>query len=93
MLKPGSAEPWTPYRIIQAWLKAGCPPEAFGYYPTDHAGGDEILRRRGRGMFFGDVRRPSAGEGDPRVEIHGPGLQQGRDRRRTRSPTGSATST
>ena len=34
VLKPGSAEPWTPYRMIQAWLKAGCPPEAFSFYPT-----------------------------------------------------------
>ena len=29
VLKPGSAEPWTPYRIIQAMIKAGAPPEAF----------------------------------------------------------------
>ena len=26
VLKPGSAEPWTPYRLIQAFLKAGAPP-------------------------------------------------------------------
>ena len=29
VLKPGSAEPWTPYRVAQAFIKAGCPPEAF----------------------------------------------------------------
>ena len=73
VMKPGSAEPWTPYRIAQAFMKAGCPPEAFSYYPTDHAGAGEILRRTGRSMFFGDVSAVGGWEGDPRVELHGPG--------------------
>ena len=55
VLKPGSAEPWTPLRMIYAWVKAGAPPDVFAYYPTDHAGGNEILRSTGRGMVFGDV--------------------------------------
>ena len=76
VMKPGSAEPWTPYRMIQAWLKAGCPPEAFGYYPSDHAGGNEILRRTGRGMVFGDVKATERWRADPRVEIHGPGFSK-----------------
>jgi acyl-CoA reductase-like NAD-dependent aldehyde dehydrogenase len=76
VLKPGSAEPWTPLRMIQAWLKAGCPPEAFGYYPTDHAGGNEILRRAGRGMVFGDVKATERWRSDPRIEIHGPGFSK-----------------
>ena len=25
VLKPGSVEPWTPYRVIQALIQAGCP--------------------------------------------------------------------
>jgi hypothetical protein len=36
ILKPGREEPWTPYRLIQAFIAAGCPAEAFGFYPTDH---------------------------------------------------------
>ena len=77
VLKPGSAEPWTPLRMIQAWLKAGAPRNAFAYYPTDHAGGNEILRSTGRGMVFGDVnstRRWKAEGG--RVEVHGPGYSK-----------------
>lgn len=77
VLKPGSAEPWTPLRIIQAWIKAGAPAIAFGYYPTDHAGGNEILRSTGRGMVFGDVgstKRWKAEGG--RVEVHGPGYSK-----------------
>jgi hypothetical protein len=76
VLKPGAAEPWTPYRIIQAFIKAGVPAAAFSYYPTDHAGAGEILRRAGRGMIFGDSSTTNAWKDDPRVEIHGPGMSK-----------------
>ncbi len=76
VLKPGSAEPWTPYRLIQAFVGAGAPPEAFGFYPTDHAGAGEILRRCGRGIVFGDVASTRPWLSDPRVEVHGPGYSK-----------------
>ncbi len=76
VLKPGSAEPWTPYRIIQALMQAGAPPQAFGYYPAGHAGGGEILRQCGRGMVFGDAASTRMWQGDPRIEIHGPGYSK-----------------
>jgi acyl-CoA reductase-like NAD-dependent aldehyde dehydrogenase len=76
VLKPGGAEPWTPYRVVQAFLKAGAPHEAFGFYPTDHAGAAEILRRCGRGMVFGDVASTRPWLSDPRVEVHGPGYSK-----------------
>jgi hypothetical protein len=77
VLKPGSAEPWTPLRIIQAWIKAGAPATAFAYYPTDHAGGNEILRSTGRGMVFGDVASTKRWKAEGgRVEVHGPGYSK-----------------
>jgi acyl-CoA reductase-like NAD-dependent aldehyde dehydrogenase len=76
VLKPGSAEPWTPYRLIQAFIRAGVPPEAFSYYPTDHAGAGEVVRQTGRSMFFGDLSAVGPYEGDPRVELHGPGYSK-----------------
>ena len=76
VLKPGSAEPWTPYRIIQSLIKAGAPREAFSFYPTDHAGAGEILRGCGRSMVFGDASTTGMWENDPRVEIHGPGYSK-----------------
>jgi acyl-CoA reductase-like NAD-dependent aldehyde dehydrogenase len=76
VLKPGSAEPWTPYRLLQAFLRAGAPPEALGFYPTDHAGAGEILRRCGRGIVFGDVASTRPYANDPRVEVHGPGYSK-----------------
>lgn len=73
VLKPGSAEPWTPYRVAQAMMKAGIPPEAFHLYPSDHAGAGEILRSTGRGMIFGDASTMKSYASDPRIELHGPG--------------------
>jgi len=76
VLKPGSAEPWTPYRIIQSLIKAGAPKEAFSFYPTDHAGASEILRNCGRSLLFGDSSTTSVWANDPRIEIHGPGYSK-----------------
>lgn len=76
VLKPGSAEPWSPFRIAQAFLHVGCPPEAFCFYPADHAGGGEILRSCGRGMVFGDTASVSRWANDARIEKHGPGYSK-----------------
>src|SRR5215218_3204718 len=76
VLKPGSAEPWTPYRIIQSLIKAGAPREAFSFYPTDHAGAAEILRSCGRSLLFGDSSTTGMWANDPRVEIHGSGYSK-----------------
>jgi acyl-CoA reductase-like NAD-dependent aldehyde dehydrogenase len=76
VLKPGAAEPWTPFRIIQAFVKAGIPKEAFYYYPTSHTGAGEILRNTGRGIMFGDVSAVGKYKNDPRIELHGPGYSK-----------------
>ena len=73
VLKPGSREPWTPFRIARSLQEAGMPREAVSYYPTGHAGGAAILLRTGRSMLFGDERTLDAWRGDPRVQLHGPG--------------------
>jgi acyl-CoA reductase-like NAD-dependent aldehyde dehydrogenase len=76
VLKPGSAEPWSPYRVIQAYIKAGCPGEVFGYYPSDHSASGEVLRSCGRSMLFGDAGAVKSWKNDPRVEVHGPGYSK-----------------
>ena len=76
ILKPGSTEPWTPYRVIQALVRAGAPREAFSFYPTDHAGAGEILRHAGRGMIFGDASSTGSWRDDTRIELHGPGYSK-----------------
>lgn len=72
-IKPGRQEPWTPYRLAQALLAAGCPRAAIGFYPTSHAGAAEILQRCGRSLLFGDAKTVGSWAGDERVQLHGPG--------------------
>ncbi len=76
VLRPGGSEPWTPYRLLQALMASGVPAEACSYYPSDHAGAGEIVRRCGRSMFFGDLGAIGTVAGDPRVELHGPGYSK-----------------
>jgi hypothetical protein len=76
IIKPGREEPWTPYRLIQAFLAAGCPAEAFGFYPTDHEGAGEILRSCGRALIFGDRATTAQYANNPAIQIHGPGFSK-----------------
>ena len=75
-LKPGREEPWTPYRLMQAFIAAGCPAEAFGFYPTDHEGAAEILRSCGRALLFGDHSTTARYAHNPAIQIHGPGYSK-----------------
>jgi acyl-CoA reductase-like NAD-dependent aldehyde dehydrogenase len=75
-LKPGREEPWSPLRIIQAFIAAGLPAEAFGFYPTDHGGAGELLRSVDRSMLFGDASTTRMYKNDSRVELHGPGFSK-----------------
>jgi acyl-CoA reductase-like NAD-dependent aldehyde dehydrogenase len=76
VIKPGREEPWTPFRLIQAFIAAGCPAEAFGFYPTDHEGAGEILRGSGRALIFGDKNTTGAYAGNPAIQGHGPGYSK-----------------
>jgi acyl-CoA reductase-like NAD-dependent aldehyde dehydrogenase len=76
LIKPGREDPWTPWRIINALLAAGCPGDAFGYYPTDHEGAGVILSECDRVIMFGDARTVEQYSGDPRISVHGPGYSK-----------------
>jgi hypothetical protein len=76
ILKPGREEPWTPYRLIQAFIAAGCPAEAFGFYPTDHEGAGEILKSCGRALIFGDAQTTAQYAHNRAIQIHGPGFSK-----------------
>ncbi|MGZ5566107.1 MAG: aldehyde dehydrogenase family protein [Limisphaerales bacterium] len=76
IIKPGKDEPWTPCRLIQAFIAAGCPAEAFGFYPTDHEGAAEILRTCGRALIFGDKSTTTQYANNPAIQIHGPGYSK-----------------
>jgi acyl-CoA reductase-like NAD-dependent aldehyde dehydrogenase len=73
VIKPGRDEPWTPFRLIQAFIAAGIPAEAFGFYPTDHEGAGEILKSCGRALIFGDKSTTQQYASNPAIQVHGPG--------------------
>jgi acyl-CoA reductase-like NAD-dependent aldehyde dehydrogenase len=72
-LKPGSQEPWTPYRMVSAFIEAGVPAEAFGLYPGGHDAGGAIMTKAPRSMIFGSAETVAQHEGNHRVQAHGPG--------------------
>lgn len=76
VIKPGRDEPWTPWRLIQAFIAAGGPAEAFSFYPTDHEGAAEILKNCGRALIFGDKGTTDQYANNPAIEIHGPGYSK-----------------
>jgi len=76
VLKPGREDPWTPWRIINALIAAGCPAEAFGFYPADHDGAGVILSECTKVIMFGDAGTVAKYAHDPRVSVHGPGYSK-----------------
>ena len=93
VLKPGPQEPWTPYRMTEAFF-AG----------RHSAAGDRDLprpgrRRRGRAraaarsLIFGGTATVEQYKGNPRVQAHGPGFSARSSSATTRSISGRSTST
>ncbi len=76
VLKPGPQEPWTPYRMAAAFFEAGVPREAVSIYPGGGDVGAEVVRRTTRSLIFGGTATVKAYKGDPRVQVHGPGLSK-----------------
>ena len=76
LLKPGREEPWTPFRLIQSFIQAGVPAEAFGFYPATHEGSGVILEKTGRCILFGDRKVADMYAGDSGVSVHGPGYSK-----------------
>ena len=76
VLKPGSLEPWTPYRVVAALVAAGVPREVCSLYPGDHDVGNGILTDAPRSMIFGSEQTVRQYAGNPRVQVHGPGFSK-----------------
>ncbi|WP_417729906.1 aldehyde dehydrogenase family protein [Rosistilla oblonga] len=75
-LKPGSQEPWTPYRMVAAFIEAGVPAEAFSLYPGGHDAGGALLAKCSRSMVFGSAQTLAQYADNPRVQAHGPGFSK-----------------
>lgn len=75
-LKPGSQEPWTPYRMVSAFIEAGVPATAFSLYPGGHDTGGALMTSCARSMIFGSAQTVAQHAGNPRVQAHGPGFSK-----------------
>src|SRR5713101_1385419 len=76
VLKPGPQEPWTPYRMAAAFCEAGVPREAISIYPGAGEMGAEVVNRVHRTKIFGSTETVKRYEGNPRVQVHGPGFSK-----------------
>jgi acyl-CoA reductase-like NAD-dependent aldehyde dehydrogenase len=76
VLKPGSQEPWTAYRIASAFAAAGIPPQVVSLYPGGHDVGAAILSGCRRSMIFGSQKTIDQYAGNPGVQVHGPGFSK-----------------
>lgn len=80
VLKPGPQEPWTPYRMYEAFAQAGIPREAFCLYPGRTEKGAElggaVLETCERSVIFGGLATIERYRGNPRVSAHGPGFSK-----------------
>lgn len=76
VLKPGPQEPWTPWRMAQAFFEAGVPREAIALYPGGGEVGAAVVNHCPRSLIFGSSQTVEMYEGDPNVQVHGPGFSK-----------------
>ncbi len=76
VLKPGPQEPWTPYRMTQAFVQAGVPKQAIAIYPGLGDVGAAVLAGCPRSLIFGGSATVEQYKGNPRVQAHGPGFSK-----------------
>jgi len=76
VLKPGSQEPWTPLRIVQAFFRAGIPKEAISLYPGSADAGAAVLANCPRALIFGSEATVERYKSSPGVRVHGPGFSK-----------------
>lgn len=76
VLKPGPQEPWTPYRMAEAFIRAGVPKQAIAIYPGLGDVGAAVLNGCQRSLIFGGTATVEQYKGNPRVQAHGPGFSK-----------------
>jgi len=76
VLKPGPQEPWTPWRMAQAFFAAGVPREAISLYPGLGEVGAAVLNNCPRSLIFGGTATVEQYAASPGVQVHGPGFSK-----------------
>ncbi len=76
VFKPGPQEPWTPYRVAEAFFAAGVPREAISIYPGLGDIGAAVLQSCPKSLIFGGTATVDQYKGNPAVQVHGPGFSK-----------------
>lgn len=76
VLKPGPQEPWTPWRMTQAFFQAGIPKQAISIYPGAAEVGAAVLTHCPKTLIFGSTATVERYHGNPAVQVHGPGFSK-----------------
>jgi acyl-CoA reductase-like NAD-dependent aldehyde dehydrogenase len=76
VLKPGPQEPWTPFRMTQAFFEAGVPRQAVAIYPGLGDVGAAVLAHCPKSLIFGGTATVEQYKGNPSVQVHGPGFSK-----------------
>ena len=74
VFKPGPQEPWTPFRVTEAFYQAGIPRQAISIYPGLGDIGAAVLEGCPKSLIFGGTATVERYKGNPAVQVHGPGL-------------------
>ena len=69
----GPRRPVDAVRIIQSFIAAGVPAQAFSFYPTDHEGSNALMELAQRALIFGDENTVARHASNPVIQVHGPG--------------------
>lgn len=76
VLKPGPQEPWTPYRISEAFFQCGVPRQSIALYPGLGDVGAAVLQSCPRNLIFGGTATVEQYKSNPGVQVHGPGFSK-----------------
>lgn len=76
VFKPGPQEPWTPYRMTEAFFQAGLPRETISIYPGLGDIGAAVLAHCRRSLIFGGTPTVERYKNHPGVQVHGPGFSK-----------------
>ena len=76
VLKPGPQEPWTPWRMAQAFFQAGIPRQSIAVYPGGAEVGAAVLHNTPRSLIFGGLATVQRYRSNPEIQVHGPGFSK-----------------
>ncbi|HKS46127.1 MAG TPA: aldehyde dehydrogenase family protein [Amycolatopsis sp.] len=76
LVRPGSADPFTPARLSAALVKAGLPADRLALLPSDHGTADLLVRTADRAIVYGGPAAARRWRGHPAVLVRGPGYSK-----------------